>query len=168
MPYHVNSSGVIAPCKASKGPCPFGGIENHYHSKEEAQTAYEKIMKDFHSEISSFSKDSFHRSLIEEGKYSELYIEYIYNNLNPKELYVQEFLKITQSSFPETPYTIEGKLFFEFSKDIELPLEMRYQSLLRLKNKIYQNYLQKLMTKNSLIISIIWKRIRTHIILFTL
>ena len=37
--YHINGKGVPAICKATKGNCPFGGAESHYHSKEEAQSA---------------------------------------------------------------------------------------------------------------------------------
>lgn len=40
--FHINSKGVPAPCKATKGNCPFGGEENHYNNKEEAQIAADK------------------------------------------------------------------------------------------------------------------------------
>lgn len=36
--FHINKNGVAAPCKATKGNCPYGGTtgnENHYDSLEE-------------------------------------------------------------------------------------------------------------------------------------
>ena len=49
--FHINKNGVAAPCKATKGNCPYGGTtgnENHYDSLEEAQeAAYELNMTEF-------------------------------------------------------------------------------------------------------------------------
>lgn len=46
--YHVNSKGVPAVCKATKGKCPFGGADSHYDSIEVAQKAAdEKNKKEF-------------------------------------------------------------------------------------------------------------------------
>lgn len=46
--YHVNpDTGKAAVCRATKRACKYGGesgMENHYATKEEAQTAYEKSM----------------------------------------------------------------------------------------------------------------------------
>lgn len=42
MNYHVNpESGNVSLCKATKGGCPFGGAEEHFGSKREAQALYE-------------------------------------------------------------------------------------------------------------------------------
>jgi len=43
--YHVNSYGEPGACKATKRPCPYGGAEDHYPSKEEAAQAFEKKME---------------------------------------------------------------------------------------------------------------------------
>lgn len=46
--FHINAKGVPAPCKATKGNCPFGGEDSHYNSQEEAQTAIDQINKEAH------------------------------------------------------------------------------------------------------------------------
>lgn len=43
--YHVNGRGEPGACKAKKRPCPYGGAEDHYESKEEAAQAFEKKME---------------------------------------------------------------------------------------------------------------------------
>lgn len=40
--FHINSKGIASPCRATKGKCPFGGENEHYSSKEEAQSAAER------------------------------------------------------------------------------------------------------------------------------
>ena len=42
--FHINKHGVPAPCKATKGNCPYGGEDSHYKSQEEAQIAIDKIL----------------------------------------------------------------------------------------------------------------------------
>lgn len=42
--YHITESGNPAPCTATKRPCPRGGADEHYESKESAAVAYEKKM----------------------------------------------------------------------------------------------------------------------------
>ena len=41
--FHINSAGVPAPCKATKGNCPFGDANSHYDTKEEAQEVANRI-----------------------------------------------------------------------------------------------------------------------------
>lgn len=41
--FHINKHGVPAPCKATKGNCPFGGDESHFDTKEEAQSYADKV-----------------------------------------------------------------------------------------------------------------------------
>lgn len=44
--FHINKHGIPAPCKATKGNCPYGGStgsENHYDSMEEAQKVVNKL-----------------------------------------------------------------------------------------------------------------------------
>jgi len=43
--FHINSKGEPGICKATSGGCPFGSVEEHYSSKEEAILAYEKIQE---------------------------------------------------------------------------------------------------------------------------
>lgn len=44
--FHVNpETGDAGPCKATKGKCPFGGIEVHFTSVEAARAHYEKIQE---------------------------------------------------------------------------------------------------------------------------
>lgn len=40
--YHINNEGNAGSCRATKKPCPFGGWDDHYMSKAEAQKGYEK------------------------------------------------------------------------------------------------------------------------------
>lgn len=40
--YHINNEGNAGACRAKKKPCPFGGWDDHYSSKEEAREGYEK------------------------------------------------------------------------------------------------------------------------------
>lgn len=40
--YHINNEGNAGSCRARKKPCPFGGWDDHYSSKKEAQEGYEK------------------------------------------------------------------------------------------------------------------------------
>lgn len=40
--YHINEEGNAGTCRARKKPCPFGGWDDHYASKQEAQKGYEK------------------------------------------------------------------------------------------------------------------------------
>lgn len=40
--YHINNEGNAGACRATKKPCPFGGWEDHYASKKEAQKGYEE------------------------------------------------------------------------------------------------------------------------------
>ena len=46
--FHINAKGVPAPCRAKEGNCPFGGMECHYNSIEEAQVAADRINEDEH------------------------------------------------------------------------------------------------------------------------
>lgn len=49
--FHINKHGVPAPCKATKGNCPYGGesgTENHYDTQEEAQVAADKANEEKH------------------------------------------------------------------------------------------------------------------------
>lgn len=39
--FHINGKGDASQCRATKGQCPFGGDDNHYETREEAQTAFE-------------------------------------------------------------------------------------------------------------------------------
>lgn len=39
--FHIGRSGKPAQCNAKKGNCPFGSDEEHYTSRQEAQTALE-------------------------------------------------------------------------------------------------------------------------------
>ena len=41
--FHINKHGVPAPCKATKGNCPYGGDDSHYKSQEEAQIAIDQV-----------------------------------------------------------------------------------------------------------------------------
>ncbi|HHT97250.1 MAG TPA: hypothetical protein GXZ90_05075 [Clostridiales bacterium] len=40
--FHINKHGVPAPCKATKGNCPYGGESSHYNTQEEAQDSIDK------------------------------------------------------------------------------------------------------------------------------
>src|SRR5579875_1479154 len=42
--YHINARGEPGLCRARK-QCPFGGVNEHYSSPEEARDAYEKRME---------------------------------------------------------------------------------------------------------------------------
>lgn len=41
--FHINKHGVPAPCRAQKGNCPYGGDDNHFDTKEEAQARADEL-----------------------------------------------------------------------------------------------------------------------------
>lgn len=46
MPYHINPiTGNPGNCKASKGQCPYGSLDEHYASEDEAREAFERLME---------------------------------------------------------------------------------------------------------------------------
>lgn len=44
MAFHVNDNGDPGSCSAQPGKCPFGGVEEHYPTADEARQAYERTM----------------------------------------------------------------------------------------------------------------------------
>lgn len=57
--FHINKHGVPAPCKAKKGKCPLGGEEQHFNSREEAQTYADKINEQEHSLLPEVESKTF-------------------------------------------------------------------------------------------------------------
>lgn len=43
--FHINSKGIPAVCKADQGNCPFGGLDSHYYSIDEAQKIADELGK---------------------------------------------------------------------------------------------------------------------------
>lgn len=43
--FHINKNGIPSPCRAKPGNCPLGGNENHFTTKEEAQTYVDELHK---------------------------------------------------------------------------------------------------------------------------
>jgi hypothetical protein len=43
--YHIKPNGTVAKCTATKRPCPYGGDENHFSTKEAANEAFQKRME---------------------------------------------------------------------------------------------------------------------------
>lgn len=41
--FHISSNGTVGVCQARKGPCPLGGSEYHFNTREEAQAAADKM-----------------------------------------------------------------------------------------------------------------------------
>ena len=49
--YHINpTTGNPGKCRAKEGNCPFGGVREHYDSKEAASAAYEKEVQAYEKE----------------------------------------------------------------------------------------------------------------------
>ncbi len=42
--FHINGKGEAGKCSASKGNCPFGEVEDHFASAEDARASYERSM----------------------------------------------------------------------------------------------------------------------------
>ena len=61
--FHINAEGVPAICRAKKGNCPFGGVDSHYNSKEEAQVAADKMNEEKHGLISMPKSDTYYKLL---------------------------------------------------------------------------------------------------------
>lgn len=40
--FHINAKGEAGPCRAINGNCPFGSVEDHFDSLEDARSAYEE------------------------------------------------------------------------------------------------------------------------------
>lgn len=60
MSYHVNpKSGNVGLCKATKGGCPFGGADEHFESKREAQVHYEAQQQGSFSPKVTIDADGF-------------------------------------------------------------------------------------------------------------
>jgi len=43
--YHINNDYVVDICNAEKGKCPFGGINEHYLSEEQAQKEVDNFLR---------------------------------------------------------------------------------------------------------------------------
>ena len=56
--YHINKDGVPAACRATKRPCPLGGPESHFDTKEEAEMFVQASMEDNYGLITSEDGDN--------------------------------------------------------------------------------------------------------------
>ena len=59
--FHINKHGVPAPCRATKGNCPYGGsdgAENHFNTEEEAQVYANKIFEGAYSFLPGMKESS--------------------------------------------------------------------------------------------------------------
>lgn len=54
--FHIGKKGEPTVCRAKNGNCPFGGEEQHYSTKQEAQQAIEKSLENQHKTINSIQK----------------------------------------------------------------------------------------------------------------
>jgi hypothetical protein len=43
--FHIKPDGTVAPCRATKGKCPYGGEESHYPTAEAANQAFQERME---------------------------------------------------------------------------------------------------------------------------
>jgi hypothetical protein len=72
--FHIKPDGTVAPCKATKGRCPFGGDDQHYPSKEAANEAFQKIME-WKEETKSRYEEGLGMKLTESSDDHNLYCE---------------------------------------------------------------------------------------------
>lgn len=90
--WHINDSGEVGRCSATKAKCPFGGasgLENHYSSREEAVRFAASSMDGF-SDLGTASKkrptefqttkDSLRKSLIDYGVMKKADLPEVSNN----------------------------------------------------------------------------------------
>lgn len=56
--FHINKHGVPAPCRATKGNCPYGGSDGHFNTKEEAQAYANKILEEEYSFLPGIQESS--------------------------------------------------------------------------------------------------------------
>jgi hypothetical protein len=69
--FHIKPDGTVAKCTATKRPCPYGGDENHFPSKEAAEKAFQDRMESEHrgnaaeqkKTKKSFSKEDFKQAM---------------------------------------------------------------------------------------------------------
>lgn len=54
--FHVNNAGDTGTCKAGKDNCPFGGPDEHYSTREEAETVAEKKLEKQYGLVNSVYK----------------------------------------------------------------------------------------------------------------
>lgn len=89
--FHINKHGVPAPCRAQKGNCPYGGDDNHFATKEEAQIRADELNAEKYGlySVNSGSPKVFRKAESDEDKQFILDRENeIRNQRYPKEKYI--------------------------------------------------------------------------------
>lgn len=66
--YHINKKGVPAVCRATTKPCPLGGEEVHFGSKEEAEAFTQNKMKKEHGLLTTLPPEERYKSGDEEQR----------------------------------------------------------------------------------------------------
>ena len=86
MKYHINKKGIPAVCHAEKGPCPLGGADNHFSTKEEAQKVSDERNADNYLTLNQNEfKLKKHASLYELFSSNNSILNH-YNNLEKKKV----------------------------------------------------------------------------------
>lgn len=125
--FHINKHGVPAPCKATKGNCPYGGEELHFESQEAAQEYADKVHAEKHGMLpgmnSSKSKTITHTT--DPKKFAEVFPD-VYDESGFTQsgvtLYeIQESTHVSKETVEEVvPKEIADKVFNEKNKYITM------------------------------------------------
>lgn len=70
--FHINSKGVPAPCRATKGNCPFGSEDSHFDNIEDAQVAADEANEKLNNFLPATEPEPTLREKMDEAKNSEV------------------------------------------------------------------------------------------------
>jgi len=69
--YHINpETGNPGICRANKKPCPHGGAENHFESKEEARASFEKRQQPSFNKVKKYDPNTAEVKEVDKSMYS--------------------------------------------------------------------------------------------------
>ena len=98
--FHLNKNGDAGPCAAKKGKCPFGSVDEHYDSLEEARKAYERKMENSNPNLADLVSTDVFKKAINDGHISER------AHPDDENLRVYSYTKQVQFSGHWTPETL--------------------------------------------------------------
>lgn len=104
--YHINKKGVPAVCRATSKPCPLGGEEVHFGSKEEAEAFTQKKMKKEHGLLTTLSPKERYKTGNEEQRIQAI-----------KDGYVSSKIALDPSAKVRMAFLEEGHYADEFNYD---------------------------------------------------
>lgn len=98
--YHINKNGVPSVCRATSKPCPLGGAEAHFGSKEEAEAFTQNKMKKEHGLLTTLSLKERYKSGNEEQR-----IQAIKDGYVSSEIVLDPSVKVRMALIDEGHYS---------------------------------------------------------------